>query len=73
MKSCQLDISKIIWARGMKLGQLIGADKKITWLNLKKYIYFFGIMAHWKFGHFKLVSKIPRKLFKLRAWNLISW
>ena len=27
-------------------------------------------MALWKFGHFKLVSKISRKLFELGAWNL---
>ena len=27
MKSCQQDISKSIWARGLKLGQLIGDDK----------------------------------------------
>ena len=24
-------------------------------------------------GHFKIVSKISRKLFKLGAWNLASW
>ena len=29
-------------------------------------------MALWKFGHFKLVSKISRKLFELGAWNLIT-
>ena len=27
MKSSQQDISKSIWARGLKLGQLIGDDK----------------------------------------------
>ena len=27
----------------------------------------------WPFGHFKLVSKISRKLCELMAWNLISW
>ena len=27
------DISKTIGARGLKLGQLIGDDEKITWLN----------------------------------------
>ena len=27
MKSCQQDISKIVWARGLKLGQLIGDGK----------------------------------------------
>ena len=27
MKSCQQDISKSIWARGLKLGQLIGDDE----------------------------------------------
>ena len=32
-KICQQDISKSIWARGLKLGQLIGDDEKITWLN----------------------------------------
>ena len=26
-KSCQQDISKSIWARGLKLGQLIGDDE----------------------------------------------
>ena len=30
-------------------------------------------MALWKFGHFKLVSKISRKVFELGAWNLVSW
>ena len=33
MKSCQQDISKSIWARGLKLGQLVGDDKKTTWLK----------------------------------------
>ena len=33
MKCCQQHISKNIWARGLKLGQLIGDDEKITWLN----------------------------------------
>ena len=33
MKSCQQDISKSIWARGLKLGQLIGDDEWITWFN----------------------------------------
>ena len=30
-------------------------------------------MALWKFGHFKRVSKISRKLFELGAWILASW
>ena len=34
---------------------------------------FSGVMALWKFGHFKLVSKISGKLFELGAWNLNSW
>ena len=33
MKSCQQDISKSIWARGLKLSQLIGDNGKIIWLN----------------------------------------
>ena len=33
---------------------------------------FFRVMALWKFGHFKLLSKLSRKLFKLGAWNLVS-
>ena len=32
-KICQQDISKSIWAMGLKLGQLIGDDEQITWLN----------------------------------------
>ena len=35
-KICQQDISKTIWATGLKLGQVIGDDEYITWLNLKK-------------------------------------
>ena len=31
IKSCQQDISKNIWARGLKLGQLIGDDEYIIW------------------------------------------
>ena len=73
-KICQQDISKTIWARGLKLGQLIGDDEKITWFNLKKKSPdFSGVMALWKFGDFKLVSKISRKVFELGAWNLVSW
>ena len=30
---------------------------------------FSGVMALWKFGHFKLVSKISQKVFVLRAWK----
>ena len=50
MQSFQQDISKRIGARGLKLGQLIGDDEKITWLNLekKKSPYFSGVMALWK-------------------------
>ena len=40
-KICQQDILKSIWARGLKLGQLIGDDEKIAWLNLKKNSLFF--------------------------------
>ena len=61
MKSCQQDISKSIWARGLKHGQLIGDDEKITWLKFKKNSpYFSGVMAVWKFGHFE---KIRMKFF----------
>ena len=47
------------------------------WVNYliklkKKSFYFFGVMALWKFGHFKLVSKISWKLFELGAWNFVS-
>ena len=27
-------------------------------------------MALWKFGHFKVVSKLSKKLFKLGAWSV---
>ena len=39
----------------------------------KKFFYFSGIMALWKFGHFKFVSKISQKLYELGAWNMVSW
>ena len=29
-------------------------------------------MALWKFGHFKLVSKISKQQFELEAWNLVA-
>ena len=32
-----------------------------------------GGIVLWKFEHFKLVSKISRKLFKLETWSLVSW
>ena len=40
-KICQQDISKTIWARGLKLGQLIGDSDYITWYNLKKIHFIF--------------------------------
>ena len=53
MKYFQQDISKSIWARGLKLGQLIGDDEKITWLNFKKKITLFfrcyGPLKIWAF------------------------
>ena len=30
-------------------------------------------MAFWKFGHFKVFSKIPGKLFELGTWNFETW
>ena len=48
---------------GLKLGQLIGDDE--YQIKKKKSPYFSGVMARRKFGHFKLVSKISRKLFEL--------
>ena len=39
----------------------------------KKNHLFSRVMALWKFGHFKLASKISRKVFELGAWNLVSW
>ena len=32
----QQDISKTIWAKGLKFGQLTGDDESIIWLKLKK-------------------------------------
>ena len=78
MKSCQQDISKSIWARGLKLGQLIGDDKKITWLNLKKITLFFwsnGPLKIWAFRKTQneIFSARYLKVFELGAWNLVSW
>ena len=57
-KICQQDISKTVWARVLKLGQLIGDNEYITWLNLKKKsCYFSGVMAIWKFGRFKICQQ----------------
>ena len=72
MKSCQQDISKSIWARGLKLGQLIGDDDKITWLKFKKKNHH-NYSEFWPFENLdllKFVSKISQKLFELGAWNL---
>ena len=64
MKSCQQDISKSIWVSDL-LGRLIEDDEKITWLTFERILSFFsGIMALWKFRHFKLVSKISQKCFE---------
>ena len=65
-----------IWDRGLKLGQVIWVwwvDYLIKLNKKKKIFYFSGVMVLWKFGHFKRVSKISRKLFELGAWNLVSW
>ena len=53
MKFCQQDISKSIWARGLKLGQLIGDDRLPDWILKKNSPYFSRVMALWKFGLFK--------------------
>ena len=51
-KICRQDISKTIWAKGLKLGQLIGDDEYNTWLLLLLFLkspYFSGVMVLWKF------------------------
>ena len=48
MKSCQQDISKSIWARGLKLGQVVG-DDEVIWLKFKKFTIFFR-----SYGPFKI-------------------
>ena len=55
-----------IWPRSLKLGQLTEDDEWITGLNS---VNFFGAMTLWKFGHFKLVSKIFKNMFKLGTWS----
>ena len=68
---CRQDISKTIWARGLKLGQLIGDDEYITWLNFKKKSpYFFGVMTLWKFGHFKTCQQDISKSIWARGLKL---
>ena len=51
----------------MKNGKCLFKD-----LILKKSPYFSGVMALWKFRHFKLVSNLSKKLFELGAWNFGS-
>ena len=60
-------ISRKVWARGLKLGQLIVDDEQITWF--KKTPYFPWFMALWKVG---LVSNISENLFELGVWNLVK-
>ena len=61
MKSCQQNISKSIWARGLKLGQLMGDDENITWLNffLKIHLIF---PESWPFENFDIVKLSARYL-----------
>ena len=35
MKFYQQNVSKSVWARGLKIGQLIEDDEKITWLTIE--------------------------------------
>ena len=80
MKSCQQDISKSIWARGLKLGQMIGNDEEITCLKYQKKNHLI-FLELWHFENFSILKKsewhlfsnISRKVFELRAWNLVSW
>ena len=45
-----------------------------SWKLLSRKCHFIpGIIALWKFGHFKLVSKISCKVFQLETWSLVSW
>ena len=74
MKSCQQDISKIIWARGLKLGLLIGDDESITLLTFEQIpSNFSGIAALANLGILNLSARYFEKLFELGAWNLVSW
>ena len=50
--------------RGLRVDYLITSEKILS--------NFSGVIALWKLGHFKLVSKISRKVFALGAWNLVS-
>ena len=43
-------ISKTVWAKGLKLGQLIGNDEYIVWCNFKKKITLF----FWSYGPLKI-------------------
>ena len=55
MKYCQKGISKSIWARALKLGQMTGDDEYMTWLTFERILLiFFGVMALWKFCHIKV-------------------
>ena len=57
-------VSKI-WARGLKLGQLIGYDEQITWLTFEQILSNFSwVMALCK-RHFNFVSKIWARGLKL--------
>ena len=40
------------------------------WTNSVNFFWSYGPLKFW---HFKLVSKLSRKLFKLGTWNLVSW
>ena len=70
MKSCQQDISKNIWARGLKLGQLIGDDEFITWYSfIFPELLPFENLGILKKSEWNIFSKISWKVFELEAWN----
>ena len=55
--TCQQDISKTIWARDLKLGQLMVDDEQITWLTFEQMLPSFSGVVDFCKGHFNLVSK----------------
>ena len=69
-------VRKIIW-KVFELGLETWSADRGWWveylikLKKKSSSYFFVVTALWKFGHFKLVCKISRKVFDLRleTWS----
>ena len=50
-----------MWAKGLKLGQLIGDDEQITWLNWKKKIILFFLKL-WPFENLGILNLAARYL-----------